>query len=226
LEASIWHGVVTLSGTVSHYGDKLQAEALAHQVPGVHSVRSEISLTTTVADDLELEDRLEDRLRFARADVGLTFPQIEVEVHGGAVSLTGMVKDTVEHAVALSLVESTDGVFAVRDKLAFDPALQIDDSERVRINKAIYRATQASSSFIAGEVPVRASFSDGSVRLMGAVDDEKTKEELISRVRDIHGIRTINDELVVRNAGASMQETTLHTATPCAVQKKTADAAR
>ncbi len=225
VEPSVSHGTVMLTGSVTHYQDKIDAENAARQMPGVHNVRNQISLTTPVADDLELEERVEDRLRFARADVGLSFPQIQVEVHKGAVSLTGTVKDPVEHAAALALVGNTDGVFSVRDNLSLDPGLLNDEAARVRVNKAIYRATRATGEIgIGGAAPVRASFHNGSVTLMGAVADAKTKEELMSKVRDVYGVLTVDDQVLIRNSTPAIEQTALHTTAPCTSNKEVASA--
>lgn len=225
VELSVLHGTVTLTGEVAHYQDKLDAEAIAHQLPDVRAVRDQISINAPVVDDGELEDRVEDRLRFARADVGLTFPQIQVEAHRGVVFLTGSVKDDIEHAAALSLAGSTDGVVAVKDELSIDPALLNDEAARVRINKAVYRAARASGEIGAeGALPVRATFKDGTVTLMGAVSDAKTKDELLSRVRDTYGVVRVDDEVMVRNAGPSLEESTFHPVTPCVQNKEVASA--
>ncbi len=220
---SVTHGIVTLTGTVTHYQDKLDAEEMARRQPGVRSVRDEISLNAPAVEDSELEERVEDRLRFARADIGLSFPQIQVEAHQGIVSLSGTVNDSIEHAAALSLVGNTDGVVAVRDRLSVDPSLLNDETARVRINKAIYRVARSSGEIgVGGAMPVRASFADGSVTLMGAVADEKTKEELLSRVRDVYGVVTVDDEIMVRNS-PTVQSAAAHPVAPCVQSKEVAN---
>lgn len=225
IEPNVSHGIVTLTGSVAHYQDKIDAENAARQMSGVHNVRNQISLTTPVVDDLELEERVEDHLRFARADVGLSFPQIQVEAHKGVVYLTGTVKDPIEHTAALALVGNTDGVFSIRDKLSIEPGLHNDDAARVRINKAIYRATRANGEIgVGGAVPVRASFHNGTVTLMGSVGDAKSKEELMSKIRDVYGVLTVDDEVLVRNAAAPMQQTASQTMALCTSNKEVANA--
>jgi osmotically-inducible protein OsmY len=225
IEPNVSHRIVTLTGFVAHYQDKIDAENAARQMPGVHNVRNQISLTTPLVDDLELEGRVEDHLRFARTDVGLSFPQIQVEAHKGVVYLTGTVRDPIEHAAALSLVGNTDGVFSVRDKLSIEPGLHNDDAARVRINKAIYRATRANGEIgVGGTVPVRASFNNGTVTLMGSVADAKAKDELMSKIRDVYGVLTVDDEVLVRNAAPAIQQAASRTMTPCTSNKEVASA--
>ena len=225
IEANVLRGTVTLTGEVSHYQDRMDAETVVHQLPGVRVVRDQVSLNTPVVDDSELEDRLEDRLRFARADVGLTFPQIQVEAHKGIVSLTGSVKDPIEHAAALSLVGTTDGVVSIKDRISIDPALPADDAARIRINKAVYRAARASGEVgIGGALRVRASITSGSVTLMGAVSDAKVKNDLLSRLRDADGVVTVDDEILVRSLTPAVEETALHASAPCVQSKEVANA--
>jgi osmotically-inducible protein OsmY len=216
---------VTLTGDVAHYQDKLDADAIVHQVPGVRTVQNHISLKAPVVDDSELEDSLEDRLRFARADIGLTFPQIQVEAHKGIVSLSGSVKDPIEHAAALSLVGSADGVLSIKDRISIDPALMTDDAARTRVNKAVYRAARANGEIgVGGALPVRATLTNGSVTLMGAVSNPKTKDELLSRVRDAYGVVSIDDEVLVRNTTGAMQQTATPLSSPCVQNREVASA--
>ena len=101
ISVSSSRGVVSLSGNVAHYQDKIDAESVAAHMPGVRTVRNEILVKTPVIEDPEIERKVEERLRFARADLGLTFPQIAVQAVKGVVYLTGRVKDSIEHAVVL-----------------------------------------------------------------------------------------------------------------------------
>jgi len=225
VEPSVSRGAVTLTGDVTHYQDKLDAESIAHQLPGVRTVQNHISLKAPVVDDSELEDRLEDRLRFSRADIGLTFPQIQVEAHKGVVSLSGSVKDPIEHAAALSLVGSADGVLSIKDRISIDPALTTDDAARTRANKAVYRAVRAGGEIgVGGALPVRATLTNGSVTLMGAVSNPKTKDELLSRVRDAYGVVSIDDEVIVRNTTGAMQQTATPLSSPCVQNREVASA--
>ena len=224
VESNVLHGTVTLTGEVSHYQDKLDAEAIAHEIPGVSTVQNRISINAPVVDDAELEDRLGDRLRFARADIGLTFPQIQVEAHRGIVALTGSVKDSIEHAAALSIVGTTDGVLAIKDGLSIDPDLLTDEVSRARVNKAVYRAMHVSGEIgIGGAIPVHATFTGGTVILIGAVSDAKAKEDLLSRVHDASGAISVDDQIIVRNSTPATRDTSLQAA-PCTQRKEVANA--
>jgi osmotically-inducible protein OsmY len=204
VDASAWHGTITLTGIVDHYQDKADAEATVRELPGVRNFQNAITVATTPVDDFELQKRLEDRLRFARADMGLTFPQVRVGVQDGMVVLSGTVKDSIERATALAVAGSTDGVISVREELNLNPDLLTNDDVRTEVNKVIYHGTDATSS-----TPVHATFRDGAVTLMGAVATPKEKDAMVSKLRDIYGVVSVEDELVVRNPQPSLNEAAL-----------------
>jgi osmotically-inducible protein OsmY len=204
VDASVWHGTITLTGTVDHYQDRADAEAAVRELAGVRNIQTAITVATTPVDDFELQKRLEDRLRFARADMGITFPQVRVEVHDGVVVLSGTVKDSIERSTALALAGSTDGVISVREELSISPDLLTNDDVRTEINKAIYHGSDATSS-----TQIHATFRDGIVTLMGAVATPKEKEAMVSRLRDVYGVVSVEDELVVKNPQPSLNEVVL-----------------
>jgi osmotically-inducible protein OsmY len=75
---------------------------------------------------------------------------------------------------------------------------------RTEVNKVIHHSTDANSS-----TPVHATFRDGTVTLMGAVATPKEKEAMVSKLRDIYGVVTVEDELVVRNPRPALNEAAL-----------------
>jgi osmotically-inducible protein OsmY len=95
-------------------------------------------------------------------------------------------------------------VISVREVLSISPDLLTNDDVRTQVNKVIYHSTDAISS-----TPVHATFRDGTVTLMGAVATPKEKEAMVSKLRDIYGVVTVEDELVVRNPRPALNETAL-----------------
>src|SRR5271169_2522859 len=82
-------GVVTLTGFVSSYGEKLAAERAARRVKGVKAIAEEIEIRMPsdkkVADD-EIAGRAVDILKWR---VGLPANRISAKVEKGVVTLTG-----------------------------------------------------------------------------------------------------------------------------------------
>ena len=73
-----------------------------------------------------------------------------------------------------------------------------------RKNKVIYHGTDATSS-----THVHATFRDGTVTLMGAVETPNEKDAMVSKLRDIYGVVSVEDELVVKNPQPSLNEVEL-----------------
>lgn len=207
IDVSVLRGVVSLSGEVEHYQDKVDVEAAARSVPGVREVHDAISITTPQESDTDLQRELEDRIHYARADLGMTFPGVRIEVHDGQVILSGTVNDPIEHAVALTLAGTADGVTSVRDQIQAAPAASIDDSVRIEVNKTLYgsglQPYDASSQ-------IQATFRYGTVTLLGAVDTARDRDDLVSRIRGISGVTSVDDELLVKNTQPVLNETSLN----------------
>lgn len=206
IEVSVLRGVVSLSGDVEHYQDKVNVEAAARSVAGVREVRNAISVTTPPESEGDLQRELEDRIHYARADLGMTFPQVQIEVHGGQVTLSGSVNDPIEHAVALTLAGTADGVTSIRDRIQVAPVASDDDSVRIEVNKTLYDSGQqpydASSQ-------IQATFRHGTVTLLGAIDTVRERDDLVSRIRGISGVTSVDDELLVKNSQPVLNETSL-----------------
>lgn len=207
IDVNVSNRDVALSGEVDHYQDEVDAEAAARSVPGVRSVHSTISVTTPEMNDGDLQKSLEDRIHFARADMGLTFPDVQVNVHDGVVALSGHVSGQVEHAIVLALAGTADGVRGIQDRLQIMGTEPDDDAVRTEVNKTIYgdSLVNAADSYS----PVQALFRDGVVTLMGEVDTTQQETDLVTRIRAIHGVICVNDELAVRDRQPVMKPATL-----------------
>lgn len=207
VDVKVSNRLVSLSGEVDHYQDKLDAETAARSVSGVRAVHSLISITAPQITDGELQGNLEDRIHFGRADMGMTFPDVQVSVHQGAVTLSGHVSNQVEHAVVLALAGTADGVKGVQDRLQIMETSADDEAVRTEVNKMIYGGNllDATSSYS----PVQAIFRDGVVTLLGEVGTGQQEMDLVTRIRAIHGVTSVNDELLVRDRQLAVDQSAL-----------------
>lgn len=109
-------GVVTLFGTVPTEDTRRAAEAEVKKVDGVRSVENELQVVPQVSaaavedQDERSKDAVEKRLK-SRDD--LADSDIEVEVAGGVVRLTGTVDSQSDRLTALTVARRTDGVKSV-----------------------------------------------------------------------------------------------------------------
>lgn len=207
VDVKVLNRFVTLSGEVDHYQDELDAETAARSVPGVREVHSSISVTTPQINDGELQGNLEDRVHFARADMGMTFPDVQVSVQQGIVTLAGRVSNPVEHSVVLALAGTADGVKGVQDRLQIMETSADDEAVRTEVNKTIYGDSLVNA--VSSYSPVQAIFRDGVVTLMGEIGTAQEEMDIVTRIRAIHGVTSVNDELLVRDRQLAVEQSAL-----------------
>src|SRR6266700_4130276 len=89
VKASVESGIATLTGTVSLYEYKADAEKRVRKAKGVNAVRNEIEVSGPTVSDEELKTRLAEKLSYDRVGYGNTFNAISVNVENGVVALGG-----------------------------------------------------------------------------------------------------------------------------------------
>jgi hyperosmotically inducible protein len=126
VRASVDNGVVTLSGRVTMGHKRGDLERRVAKVPGVHTVRNEI----TVLPASQFDDEL--RYGIARAIYGnpsfwhyasMANPPIHIVVEDGHVTLSGVVHSEVERVLARSIA-SGSLAFSVSNQLQTDAEVQ------------------------------------------------------------------------------------------------------
>jgi osmotically-inducible protein OsmY len=140
-------GVVTLSGFVSSYGEKLMAERAARRVKGVKAIAEEIEIRLPsdkkVADD-EIAGRAVDILKWR---VGFPANRIAVKVEKGTVTLTGDVDWRFQKAEAEAAVHNLTGVADVANLILVRTAVQVPEVKE-KIQKALHRSADLDASRI------------------------------------------------------------------------------
>ena len=86
LQASTEDGIVTLSGTVDLYQQKLDAAKKVRKLDQVQGVRNLIAVSSS-APDAELEAKLERKLHYDRIGYDNQFNFVDVSVKNGAATL-------------------------------------------------------------------------------------------------------------------------------------------
>lgn len=140
-------GVVTLSGFVSNYAEKLAAERAARRVKGVRAIAEEIEVRlpsdTKTADD-EIARRAVDILGWW---VGVPAEQIGITVEKGMVVLTGNVEAAFQKADAEAAVYKLSGVVGIRNLIRVGSPVDTG-AVRQKIENALQRRAQLDASGI------------------------------------------------------------------------------
>ncbi len=117
IHSTVSNGWVTLEGDAEYYRERVDAERIISQLPGVRGVTNEIQVSLPVEPE-RIKFLIEDVLE-RRAD--READRIRVKVADNQVTLTGAVNSWEEKKAILGAVSHTPGVAAVHDHLFIDP---------------------------------------------------------------------------------------------------------
>lgn len=184
------NGVVTLTGHVPTYREKLRAEELAMAVRGVKGIAQEIEVRPVgahpAADD-EIAQRILDVLRWS---TGLPADAVKVKVQSGWVTLSGRVEWNYQRESAARAIRDLAGVKGVTNAILIAPKASPADI-RDRIVQALKRQAELDMKNIRIEV------SEGAVTLEGKVHSLTERRVAEQAVWAVPGIREVRDRLSV-----------------------------
>jgi osmotically-inducible protein OsmY len=184
-------GIVTLTGHVASYAEKLAAEAVTRRVRGVRAIAQEIEVRypdhKRTADD-EIAARAVKILAWTSAVPG---DAVSVTVAKGWVTLTGEVSWQYEKEAAEDAVHKLSGVMGVINRIVVKPAVAACDVKE-KIEAALTRHAQIEAEAI------RVSVFDGSkVLLDGIVDSLDAREAAEKAAWSVVGVQSVDDQLTV-----------------------------
>jgi osmotically-inducible protein OsmY len=161
-------GVVTLSGFVHSYWEKVAAEKAVKRVYGVKGVANdiEVKLTWTRTDPEIARDAVQE----LQSHVSLPADKIKVTVKSSWVTLEGTVDWQYQKTLAESAVKKLKGVIGVTNNIEVKP--KVTPSEiKSKIEEALKRSAELDARRITVEV------DGGTVKLYGSVKSWAEKEE-------------------------------------------------
>jgi osmotically-inducible protein OsmY len=198
VHATVEDGIVTLTGTVKVYFDKLEAEKKLRHVKHLEGVRNHIEVSTTVPDDVLME-KLANKLRYDRIWMGQTFNNLKLSVQNGVVTVSGEVIDYPSHDSALAIIETEPGVKDVIDEIKVLPVSTFDDELRLKVARAIYSHPALQKYAIDPQSPIRVIVNNGHVKLEGVVDSAMDKQIAGVQASSVPGVFSVDNNLMVAN---------------------------
>jgi len=144
---SVKNGVVTLSGHVDSYAEKIAAESAAKRVKGVRGLAQEIDVRLPKGmkhNDTEIVQRASDILRWS-----VTAPKtgVKVECEHGRVTLSGEANWAYQRTEAERAVRGLAGVVSVINQIILRSAVKPNDIKD-RIKRALHRNAEIDASAI------------------------------------------------------------------------------
>jgi len=188
---AVSNGVVTLSGHVSSYAQKIAVQQAVQRVKGVQAIAQEIEVRypgeKKTADD-EIAKRA---LNILKWDAVIPENAVKVTVQKGWVSLTGEVDWQFQKKAAEDAIRKLSGVTGVSNSITIKPRVSASDIKR-KIEEALARNARVEARAI------RVNVSDGSkVRLEGSVDSWDDRYVVENAAWSVPGVQSVDDRLAI-----------------------------
>jgi hyperosmotically inducible protein len=198
VQSSVEDGIVTLSGTVNLYQDKLDAAKKVKKLANVTGVRNQITVAGENVADAQLQQKLSKKLAYDR--VGYrdnAFNYFAIGVKDGVVTLTGDTMNDVARDSALATVQRMPGVKDVVNEVKVLPVSIFDDQLRIRTARAIYRDSVLGRYATDPVDPIRIVVDNGHVTLYGTVQNQMDKNIAGLRANGVFGAFSVDNKLAV-----------------------------
>ncbi|MGC1243975.1 MAG: BON domain-containing protein [Chryseosolibacter sp.] len=184
--------VVTLSGTVDFYFQRLAAEDAAQRVAGVKVVAVDIEVKGAGAADAVSDTRIAEAVRNALTwHSAVNEDLINIKVDNGWVYLEGTVHWDYERKAAEKAVENLIGVKGVINKVKIKTRVVAPADIKKEIRAAFQRNATVDASAIAVEV------SESTIKLTGRVRSWAEKNDAALVARSMPGVTNVENLLEV-----------------------------
>ena len=181
-------GTVTLTGFIDSYAGKLAAERAAKRIRGVRAVANDIQVRLRLEKtdpEIAAEAAAALKIRNALADT------VQVVVHSGHLTLTGIVASLFERAVAEQAVRYIRGIKGVVNRIEVRFRPSVPDIRR-QIVRALHRDAELDARAIMVEV------SGPEVTLSGEVASWHEREAAERAAMHAPGITHVDNRIVVK----------------------------
>jgi osmotically-inducible protein OsmY len=187
---SVHKGVVTLTGFVKSYFDRLEAETAAKRVAGVVGVANDIEVRLPNFDERPDPEIARDAVSALKTQLPLSSEHIKVVVKSGAITLEGEVEWQYQKQAAENAVRRIRGIKNVINNIQLKPSVKPAEV-KTRIVDAIRRNAEVDANRIEVET------HGGEVILKGTVRSWIEREEAERVAWSAPGVTKVEDRIVV-----------------------------
>ena len=185
------NGVITLSGHVGSYAEKVAAEEAARRVNGVHAIAQDIEVRYP-SDKKMADDEIAARaLSILKWNAVVPYNAVQVKVQDGWVTLLGKVDWQFQRVAAESGIRRLSGVAGVLNEITLKPHPEPFDVKR-KIEEALKRSAEVEAKSI--QVT---SLGDGKIALEGKVHDWQERDAVKRAAWSTAGVSAIEDRLQI-----------------------------
>ena len=187
---AVQDGIVTLTGHVGSFAEKIAAERAVMRIKGVRGVAEDIEVRSALADgvhDDEIARRASDMLRWSTL---VPDGRIIVEVERGRVTLTGKLDWAYQKRGALDVVEGIRGVTGVVDRIEICPRVAPKD-----VKGAIDGALRRNAELTGHSVHV--GVQGNKVTLDGRVRTWRDRHVAEQAAWSVAGVNEVSNKLLI-----------------------------
>lgn len=188
---AVENGIVTLSGHVPTYAQKIAAEKAVLRVKGVKGIAEEIKVRPAgrhlTADDDEIAKRIVNLLKW---NSSVPAEDIKVKVQNGWVTLMGKVDWHFQKSAAASVVQGLQGVTSVTNEIEIKPRVSAEDVTK-RIEDAFKRDAELEARAL------KVQTQDGRVVLQGKVHTWHERQAAKRAAWSVAGVTAVEDNLSI-----------------------------
>jgi osmotically-inducible protein OsmY len=193
-------GVVTLTGTVQDNDDKNLAADTVENLPGVTSVRNEITVKSTYPEHSDSWMALKIRSRLlVKANVSAT--STKVAVTDGNVVLTGTADNSAQKELTAAYAKDIEGVKTVQNEIVVTDKVtgqtigeKIDDASitsQVKYALLSHKATSA--------LKTKVTTNDGAIVITGEAATDAEKSLVTKLAQDVRGVNSVSNNMTVKS---------------------------
>lgn len=186
-------GVITLTGEVSTFSEKREAERAVERVSGVRGIVNDIEVKpVSTTSDADLAHAAVERLKW---DVLVPADRIRVKVENGWLTLTGEVNWEFQREAAENAVRSLTGLKGVLNLIKLKPRIAPEGLKQ-RIEETFKREAVADANNIQVEV------NGSEVTLRGKVRSWAERREAERTAWSAPGVTIVHDFIEVESVAA------------------------
>lgn len=182
--------VVTLSGTVKSYPDKLAAERAAKRVRGVQMVRDELAVMPPASAQRTDWEITLAAMQVLESHVLVPRDQVQVTVSGGWVQLAGEVGRGSERRAAEQAVQCLMGVKGVNNLITVKLTIPPEG-----LHERVMAALARTAGFRGHRIDV--AIEDGDVVLQGKVPSVAEREHVEQAAWEVPAVTSVRNQLRV-----------------------------